>query len=101
QLLAAACVDRPEPAVHRPIENNIARGGQHAAVKRQLALLYAPDWPRPDGVPGDELAVIAAGPSVHANIGAEIGRARNVVRFNRLVVHAGVVRWDVDQPGAW
>src|SRR6185503_5726028 len=99
QLGAGARVDRLEPAVHRAVEHHVAGGREHAAVDRELLFLGAPDFLALHRIPRHQLAVIAARPRVHLHARAEIRRAGDVVRLYPLVVHAGVVRRNVDQTG--
>src|SRR6185369_15640033 len=65
QLIAGARVDRLEPAVHRAVEHDVAGGGEHAAVERELQVFHAPRLAVVRHVPRHELTVITARPLVH------------------------------------
>src|SRR4051812_2313967 len=59
EQFAAHRVERFEPAVHRPVEDQVAARRQRAGPKRQV-LLELPHRLAPHGVPGGEHAAMAA-----------------------------------------
>ena len=80
------------------MEDETARRGQGAAHERQL-LLAAPDLLLLDGVPGDQLAHVVAGPGLgELELGGQEERPGLVVLGAVDDVHAEVERRDVDEP---
>src|SRR5215204_4983739 len=96
QRLAGAGVDRLEPALHGSVEDDVAGGGERAAPDREV-LGQRPRRLRLPHVPGLEYAAMAAGPGLEAHLGADIGRAGDVVRGRVLEVHAEIGVWDVEE----
>src|SRR5881398_1094003 len=80
ELLAAACVDRFEPAVHGPIENYAAGGHQRGTPDWQI-FWNLPHLAVVESVPCSECAAIAAGTCIHLHVGADIRRTSDVVRL--------------------
>src|SRR5574338_908288 len=64
QELAVALVDRFEPTVHRPVEDEPPGGRQRRAPQRQVFLDF-PQLAAVDRVPCGEDAAVAARPGVH------------------------------------
>ena len=98
QRLPAARVESLEPAVHRSVEDHIARG-HHGAAPRGKFLGHLPYCLRVDGVPRGELAPMAAGAGVHLDVRADIRRARDIVGLHALHLGAQVVVRDVLETG--
>ena len=96
QQLAGLGVHRLEPAVQRPVEGDVAGRHQRAAPHRHV-LVDGPDLGPLHGIPGHEFAAIAAGPGIHVDGGADIGRAGDIAHLRRLPIHAEMLMRDVDQ----
>ena len=56
-----------------------------------------PDLFALDRIPGREFAAIAAGPGIHVDGGADIGRAGDIADFAGLVVHAQMLVRDIEK----
>src|SRR5690242_9716505 len=98
QQRAGRRVDGLEPAFHRAIEHDAARGRQRAAIRGQVLLDLPLDLP--DGrIPRDEAAAVTARAGEHAHDRADVGLSRRVLHFHALVVHADVVDGDVEELG--
>src|SRR2546430_3560893 len=98
QLRAGRGIDRLEPAFHRAVEHDAAGRRQRAAVGRQVFLDLPLLGPR-GRVPRHERAPDLIGPGVHPHDGAHVPLAGGVLHVHALIVHADVVRRDVEEPG--
>src|SRR5213078_419512 len=94
QKLAGLRVDRLEPAVHRSVKHDVARGRKRARPDREL-LFQAPDLRAANRIPRVELAAMAAGARVHLDVRSDERRYLDVVRLHALFVLAEVVVRDV------
>src|SRR5882672_6114810 len=98
QQRAGGRIDRLEPAFHRAVEHDARGRRQRAAVCRQVLL----DFPfhLADGrIPRDEPATVTARARVHAHDRADVRLTGRVLHLYALVVHADVVRGDVEELG--
>src|ERR1043166_640887 len=87
------------PPAHRPEENTVPRRDDRPAPDRKV-LLYGPDLSAVHGVPGAQLAAVAALTGVHLHVHADEGRALAAVGRGALLVHAEVLVRGVDEAGA-
>src|SRR4029077_532727 len=91
-------VDGLEPAFHRAVEHDAARGRERAAVRGQV-LLDLPLDLTDRRIPRDEPATVTARAREHAYDRADVWLARRVLHFHALVVHADVVYGDIEEIG--
>src|ERR1043166_1345283 len=96
QQITGLRIHRLQPSLHRPVEDDVAGGGERAGPVRQL-FLHAPDFLVRGRIPGDELATIAARPRVAHDDRADVRLASLVLYLHAFVVHAQVVRRNVDE----
>src|SRR6187549_100349 len=85
ELLARLRVHGLQPAFHRPVEDDVAAGGQCSAPVRQT-FLDAPDLLAGRRIPGDELAAIPSGPRLADDDSADVRLAGLILHFHALVV---------------
>src|SRR5437762_3312967 len=100
QQLARLRVDCFEPPLHRPVERDVAGSDERAAPHRKV-FFDRPYLPRVDGIPGIELAAMAAGTSVHFYTHTNVRSAGDVVRLHSLFVLAEVLMRDVEESRQW
>src|SRR5581483_11160794 len=98
QQLSGAIVERFEPAVHRAIENHIARG-DNGAAPRWKHLGHRPNLFRLHRIPRAEFAAIPTRAGVHANQHADIRRARDVIGLRALALVTEIVVRNVYETG--
>src|SRR5215207_40391 len=96
--LAALRVNGLQPAFHGAVEDEAAGRGERAAVGRQV-LLDLPHDLALHRIPGDEPATVAAGAREHPHDRADVRLTGGVLHFDALIVHANVVRRDVEEAG--
>src|SRR6266852_4123337 len=98
QECAGGRIDRLQPAFHRTVEHDARGRGQRATIRRQVLLDFPLDLP--DGrIPRDEPATVTARAREHAHDRADVRLTGGVLHLYALVVHADVVRGDVEQLG--
>src|SRR5277367_276883 len=95
--LACLGVDGFEPAIHRPVKDESARGGHSAAPQRQV-LLDGPDRLALYRIPCSELAAVAAGAWLAHDLGAYERRALDVADGPALPIHAEIFMGYVHEP---
>ena len=100
ESLSAMGIHGAEPAFHGSVKDQIATSSQHSAVNRQVGFFYTPNFGRMGNIPSHQLALIATRTRIHAHTRAKIWRAGNVVHGCAFIIHAGVVRRNVEQTGA-
>src|SRR5581483_1728762 len=98
--VSLAGIDGAEIPIHGAVEHDVPRGTQNAAVDRQHGLFDAPGRLRILHIPGDEFALKTARPGLHLYASAEVWSAGDITRLETSITHAGVVRGDVEEPGA-
>src|SRR4029079_5507718 len=81
-------------------EDEVSGGGDRATPHRQI-LFDRPDLFARLGVPRLELTAVTAGTGIHLHVHADVGRARDVIRRQALLVHAKILMRDVQHPRAW
>src|SRR5438128_1407680 len=98
QQRAGGRVDRLEPAFHRAVEHDARGRRQRAAVGRQV-LLDRPLLLAGGRIPCDEPAAVTARAREHAHDRADVRLTGRVLHLYALVIHADVVRGDVEELG--
>src|SRR5438034_6259924 len=98
QERAGGRIDRLQPAFHRAVEHDARGRRQRATIRRQVLLDFPLDLP--DGrIPRDEPATVTARAREHAHDRADVRLTGGVLHLYALVVHADVVRGDVEELG--
>jgi hypothetical protein len=69
--------------------------------KQEDAFLDGPYFPGVRHVPSDQFSLISSIFRVHPDTCSNVGSASDVIYRSSLVVHAGVMRWDVKQTDSW
>src|SRR3989442_9264185 len=98
QERAGGRIDRLQPAFHRAVEHDARGRRQRATIRRQVLLDFPLDLA--DGrIPRDEPATVTARAREHAHDRADVRLTGGVLHLYALVVHADVVRGDVEELG--
>src|SRR5205814_757890 len=87
-----------EPAVERSVKDDAAARRECSAPDREW-LFDPPELLSLGGIPGDELAFVAAGPALLRRVTADVGRAGDVGDFSSFEVHAEVVGRHIEHAG--
>src|SRR6266516_2868554 len=100
QQRAGGRIDRLDPAFHRAVEHDARGLRQRAAVGRQILLHFPLDFAG-GRIPRNEPAAVTARAREHAHDRADVRLTGGVLHLYALVVHADVVRGDVEELGLW
>ena len=98
RLLPVFGVKRLEPAFHGAVEDQATGRGERPAVRGEV-LLVLPHGLALHRVPGDEVATVAARAREHPHDRADVRLTGGVLHLDAFIVHADVVRRDVEEAG--